>query len=49
MTNIVGVDFVHDSIWSGKLQVGPINYGMGTDVWAKGIPFLGSQSSMRVL
>lgn len=45
MTNVVGVDFVHDSVQPSKMWAtmwaGPIISGMSIDMWAKDIKFLG--------
>lgn len=51
MTNIVGFDSVHSSMWLDKLQAlvwaRPINFGMGIHAWTMGGGFLGGQSSIK--
>lgn len=48
MTNDVGVDYVHDSVWSTPWTM-PMTSVMGTNVWARGNIFLGGQSSIECL
>jgi hypothetical protein len=52
MTNVVGVDSVHDSIRLSKLRATwatPVNTSMGTNGWTRNNGFLGRQRSMGVL
>ena len=53
MTNVVGVDSIHGSIRSCKLQAitwaRTITLGLDTDMWARDGGFLGRHSSIGVL
>ena len=53
MTNIVGGDSIHCSIWSSKLWATtwarPIYSNSSTDAWAKVGGFLGGQNYVGVL
>jgi hypothetical protein len=53
MINVVGANSIHGSVRSSKLRATtwarPLNYGIGTGLWARGIAFLDIHSSMSEL